>query len=111
MQAGLAPRHRADFVALDLQSPALLGVPAGHLLDALVFSSGMTAICTLMMAYCGQGDVIVHSGPLYAASEGFVRRENLALLLFGDTPTELLDTLDAWRPPPGPRPWLEPSQT
>jgi len=39
MQAGLAPGHRADFVMLDLDSPALLGVPAGHLLDALVFSS------------------------------------------------------------------------
>jgi methionine-gamma-lyase len=40
--------------------------------DALVFSSGMTAICTLMMTFCRAGDVIVHSGPLYAASEGFV---------------------------------------
>ncbi|MGZ3267032.1 MAG: cystathionine gamma-synthase family protein [Croceibacterium sp.] len=42
--------------------------------DALVFSSGMTAICILMMAYCEAGDVIVHSGPLYAASEGFVAK-------------------------------------
>ena len=42
--------------------------------DALTFSSGMTAICILMMAYCGQNDVIVHSGPLYAASEGFVAK-------------------------------------
>ena len=42
--------------------------------DALVFSSGMTAICVLMMAYCEAGDVIVHSGPLYAASEGFVAK-------------------------------------
>ncbi|MEO6040525.1 MAG: cystathionine gamma-synthase family protein [Croceibacterium sp.] len=42
--------------------------------DALVFSSGMTAICILMMAYCQAGDVIVHSGPLYAASEGFVAK-------------------------------------
>ncbi|WP_086619066.1 cystathionine gamma-synthase family protein [Erythrobacter tepidarius] len=42
--------------------------------DALTFSSGMTAICILMLAYCGQNDVIVHSGPLYAASEGFVAR-------------------------------------
>lgn len=42
--------------------------------DALCFSSGMTAICVLMMAYCGQNDVIVHSGPLYAASEGFVAK-------------------------------------
>lgn len=42
--------------------------------DALCFSSGMTAICVLMLAWCSAGDVIVHSGPLYAASEGFVAR-------------------------------------
>lgn len=42
--------------------------------DALCFSSGMTAICVLMMTYCNAGDVIVHSGPLYAASEGFVAK-------------------------------------
>ena len=47
----------------------------------------------------------------HAASEGFLRRESLALLLFGDTPSELLDALAAWRPPPGPRPWLDPSET
>ncbi|MEP4784411.1 MAG: cystathionine gamma-synthase family protein [Erythrobacter sp.] len=42
--------------------------------DALTFSSGMTAICVLMLANVSQGDVIVHSGPLYAASEGFVAK-------------------------------------
>merc|ERR1711969_353628 len=42
--------------------------------DSLCFSSGMTAICVMMMAYCSAGDVIVHSGPLYAASEGFVAK-------------------------------------
>jgi methionine-gamma-lyase len=42
--------------------------------DALTFSSGMTAICILMLANVSQGDVIVHSGPLYAASEGFVAK-------------------------------------
>ena len=42
--------------------------------DALCFSSGMTAICVLMLAACNAGDVIVHSGPLYAASEGFVAK-------------------------------------
>lgn len=42
--------------------------------EALVFSSGMTAICTLFLTFCSAGDVIVHSGPLYAASEGFVAR-------------------------------------
>jgi methionine-gamma-lyase len=50
--------------------------------EALVFSSGMTAICILLMAYCKAGDVIVHSGPLYAASEGFVAK---VLAKFGVT--------------------------
>ena len=42
--------------------------------EALSFSSGMTAIAVLMLAACKAGDVIVHSGPLYAASEGFVAK-------------------------------------
>jgi len=42
--------------------------------DALVFSSGMSAIATLLLAHCRSGDVIVHSGPLYAATEGFIAR-------------------------------------
>lgn len=37
--AGLAKGQRADFVVVDMESPSLLGVPADHLLDALVFSS------------------------------------------------------------------------
>ncbi|MBO9519425.1 MAG: cystathionine gamma-synthase family protein [Porphyrobacter sp.] len=40
--------------------------------SSLVFSSGMSAIATLLLAYCSAGDVIVHSGPLYAATEGFI---------------------------------------
>ncbi len=36
---GIAAGQRADFVVLDCNSPSLLGMPAGHLLDALVFSS------------------------------------------------------------------------
>ncbi|MEM9310984.1 MAG: cystathionine gamma-synthase family protein [Pseudomonadota bacterium] len=68
--------------------------------DALTFSSGMTAICILMMAYASAGDVIVHSGPLYAASEGFVSK---VLSKFGVTyidfpagasPQDIADTLD-----------------
>ena len=50
--------------------------------DALSFSSGMTAITVMMLALCGSGDVIVHSGPLYAASEGFVAK---VLAKFGVT--------------------------
>ena len=42
--------------------------------EALCFSSGMTALTVLMLALCNAGDVIVHSGPLYAASEGFVAK-------------------------------------
>jgi formimidoylglutamate deiminase len=36
---GIALGQRADFCVLDAQSPALLGIPADHMLDALVFSS------------------------------------------------------------------------
>ena len=36
---GLALGQRADFVVLDTEAPALLGMPDSHLLDALVFSS------------------------------------------------------------------------
>ena len=39
---------------------------------ALSFSSGMTAITSLVLALASQGDVIVHSGPLYAASESII---------------------------------------
>ena len=37
--AGIAVGQRADFVTLDSRSPALLGIPPEHVLDALVFSS------------------------------------------------------------------------
>jgi formimidoylglutamate deiminase len=37
--AGLAIGQRADFAVIDTGAPALAGVPASHLLDALVFSS------------------------------------------------------------------------
>jgi methionine-gamma-lyase len=41
---------------------------------ALSFSSGMSAIATLMLALVAPGDVIVHSGPLYAATETLIGR-------------------------------------
>lgn len=37
--AGIAVGQRADFSVLDASASALAGIPAGHLLDALVFSS------------------------------------------------------------------------
>ena len=40
--------------------------------SALTFSSGMTAIATLLLAFVRPGDVVVHSGPLYAASETII---------------------------------------
>jgi methionine-gamma-lyase len=42
--------------------------------DALVFSSGMSAIATVMLALVKPGDVIVHSGPMYAATETLIGR-------------------------------------
>jgi uncharacterized protein (TIGR00730 family) len=46
-----------------------------------------------------------------AVSEGFVAREHLGLLLFADTPSDLLDRLARWQPPPGRGVWLTPAQT
>jgi hypothetical protein len=47
----------------------------------------------------------------HAVREGFVRPEYFALLLFGDTPAELLDRFAAWQPLAIARAWLTPSQT
>lgn len=41
---------------------------------ALAFSSGMTAITTLFLTFVRPGDVIVHSGPLYAATESIIAK-------------------------------------
>jgi len=40
--------------------------------DALTFSSGMAAIATMLLASVRPGDTIVHSGPLYAATETLI---------------------------------------
>nr|WP_183956589.1 cystathionine gamma-synthase family protein [Sphingobium fontiphilum] len=42
--------------------------------DALLFSSGMAAIATTLLALVRPGDVIVHSAPLYAATEALIGR-------------------------------------
>jgi methionine-gamma-lyase len=42
--------------------------------DALSFSSGMSAIATLFLSMVKPGDTIVHSGPLYAATETLIAR-------------------------------------
>ncbi|WP_380873170.1 methionine gamma-lyase [Sphingomonas sp. DBB INV C78] len=40
--------------------------------DALTFSSGMAAIATVLLALVKPGDTIVHSAPLYAATETLI---------------------------------------
>ncbi len=42
--------------------------------DALTFSSGMSAIATVLLNFIQPGDVIVHSAPLYAATESFIAK-------------------------------------
>ena len=39
---------------------------------ALSFSSGMAAIATLLLTFVRPGDVVIHSGPLYAATESII---------------------------------------
>ena len=47
---GLVVGQRADFVTLDPACPALLGMPEGYLLDALVFSSPADAFAEVYVA-------------------------------------------------------------
>jgi methionine-gamma-lyase len=42
--------------------------------DALTFSSGMAAIATVLLALVRPGDTIVHSSPLYAATETLIAK-------------------------------------
>ena len=42
--------------------------------EALTFSSGMSAIATTFLALVKPGDIIVHSAPLYAATETLIGR-------------------------------------
>lgn len=68
--------------------------------DALVFSSGMSAITTVLLANVNQGDVVVHSGPLYAATETLINkilgRFGVTFLDFpaGASPSEVASLLE-----------------
>jgi formimidoylglutamate deiminase len=66
--AGIAVGQRADFAVLASDAPALAGVPATHLLDALVFSSPGTGMARVVVA--GQD---VAARPDHAAYEAAVR--------------------------------------
>ena len=71
--------------------------------DALSFSSGMSAIATLMLTLVRPGDVIVHSAPLYAATETLIARilGRFGISWFdfpaGATPNDIAATLSAAR--------------
>lgn len=47
---GIALGRRADFCVLDAEAPALLGLPPGHVLDALVFSTPQAAFAEVFVA-------------------------------------------------------------
>jgi formimidoylglutamate deiminase len=47
---GLAKGQRADFAVIEDGSPALIGIPPDHLLDALVFSSPLHALRDVFVA-------------------------------------------------------------
>ncbi|MGF1550722.1 MAG: cystathionine gamma-synthase family protein [Sphingomonadaceae bacterium] len=71
--------------------------------DALTFSSGMSAITTLLLSFVEPGDMVVHSGPLYAATETLIGRIlgrfGVGWLDFpaGATEQEIADTVEAAR--------------
>jgi len=43
--------------------------------EACVFSSGMGAISTVLLAFCEAGDAILHSTPLYGGTETLIRNQ------------------------------------
>ena len=47
---GLVQGARADALVLDARSPAMLGIPSSHRLDALVFSGGEPVFCEVLVA-------------------------------------------------------------
>lgn len=55
--------------------------------EALSFSSGMGAITTSLLAFLDMGEVIVHSTPIYGATETFIRN---TLPRFGVKPVEFV---------------------
>jgi formimidoylglutamate deiminase len=55
---GLVAGNRADFVVTDPSSPALLGIPSDHLLDAMVFSSPDARLSQVYLA----GKPVVQAG-------------------------------------------------
>ncbi|PQA77324.1 formimidoylglutamate deiminase [Rhodoferax sp. TS-BS-61-7] len=57
-QWGLTRGARADALVLDVQTPGLLGVPASHQLDALVFATNRSALSQVWVA----GRKLVHAG-------------------------------------------------
>ena len=42
--------------------------------SSLTFSSGMTAIAIMLLTFIRPGDVVIHSGPLYAATETIINK-------------------------------------
>jgi formimidoylglutamate deiminase len=78
-QWGLVPGARADFLVLDTRDASLLGVPASHLLDALVFSSPGDAIRDVYVA----GEVVVRERR-HAAQEAIANRFAQAMAALWD---------------------------
>ena len=55
---GIVAGARADFLVLDAQCPALLGMPPAHTLNALVFAADTPAIAQVYVA----GAPVIHAG-------------------------------------------------
>lgn len=65
---GLVPGQRADFCVLDPNAPALAGIPAGHVLDAAVFSSPDTALSAVHVAGVATAPIQAHGQAAFASA-------------------------------------------
>ena len=65
---GLLAGQRADFCVLDANAPALAGIPAGHVLDAAVFSSPDAALSATYVGGVAAAPVSAHRQATFASA-------------------------------------------
>jgi len=65
---GLLAGQRADFCVLDANAPALAGIPAGHVLDAAVFSSPDAALLATYVGGVAAAAVSAHRQATFASA-------------------------------------------
>ena len=76
---GLAERQRADFMVLNANVPALLGLPVDHVLDAMVFAGSAGAVAQTWVAGRCVHSLPASAPPRTESSAGLTERYRMAM--------------------------------